>query len=442
VQVQQTTPPSAAGRALAAARETLAPTGPVARPLTWATMAASLSSGLFYTVSALFFTRSVGLAATTVGLGLTVAGAVGVVGSFAAGPLADRLGASRLLLATTLGQGLALLAYVLADSTAAFVATACAAVGLRSMQGTARSALLARTSTGAERVAVRARLRVVTNVFIGLGTVLAGAALVVDTSTAYRATMALAGLLVLASCVPLAALARRQGRTDAAPSAEGRSASAPTTLAPGRSPLRDRTYLSVTALNAVMAMHFGLQTVGVPLWVASHTRAPAVTVSALLVLNTALVALFQVRAARGTDDVRSAGRAVAGAGVLLALACALYAAAGGVGVVLAVALLVGAAVAHTAAEMWGEAGSWGLAFELADERSAGAYQGVSQAGYSLGSMLAPLVVTATAIEHGAAGWAALGAVFVLAGAGTWVLARGAEVSRSRPAAPSGAPAAR
>lgn len=414
--------------ALAAVRATLAPTGPVARPLTAATMASSLSSGLFYTVSALFFTRVVGLDATTVGLGLTVAGAVGVTGSFAAGYLADRLGAPRLLLAATLGQGLALLAYVLAASTTAFVVTACCAVGFRSMQGTARQAVLARTFTGPERVAVRARLRVVTNVFIGLGTVLAGAALLVDTSGAYRATMVVAGLLVLASCHPLARLVRRAAPAELAPPTST-TPTAPTTS--GRSPLRDRTYLAVTGLNAVMAMQFGLQTVGVPLWVVTRTEAPPVTVSALLVLNTALVAALQVRAARGTDDVPSAGRAVARGGALLALACGLYAAAGTVGVLAAVGLLVLAAVAHTAAEMLTEAGSWGLAFELADPRSAGAYQGVSQTGYSIGTMLAPLVVTATAIDRGTPGWALLGAAFATVGVLTWAVARAAARSGQR-----------
>jgi hypothetical protein len=118
-------------------------------------------------------------------------------------------------------------------------------------------------------------------------------------------------------------------------------------------------------------MHFGLQTVGVPLWVASGTTAPPVTVSALLVLNTVLVALFQVRAARGTHDIPAAGRAVASAGAMLAVACALYAAAGLGDAGMAVGVLVLAALAHTAGEMWGEAGSWGVAFGLADERRAG-----------------------------------------------------------------------
>ncbi|MGY1857095.1 MFS transporter [Modestobacter sp. SYSU DS0290] len=420
------------GGPLAGMRETLAPHDPVARALTWATMATSLSSGVFYTVSALFFTRVLGMSATTVGAGLTVAGAAGVAGSLGAGFLADRLGARRLLLLATLGQGLALVAYVGARTTALFIAVACCAVGLRYTQSTARQAVLARSFTGADRVVVRARLRVVTNVFIGLGTVLAGVALLVDTGVAYRAAMLVSGLFVLVSCPPLRRLAR-QGEPVG-------SDGLPDPLAAGTrgpSPLRDRRYLAVTGLSAVMAMHFGLQTVGVPLWVASHTDAPAVTVSALLVLNTVVVALFQVRAARGTDDVRVAGRVVARAGLLLALACAFYAVAGAGGAAVAVAVLVLAVLAHSGAEMWAEAGNWGLAFELADPRSAGAYQGVSQTGYSLGAMLAPLVVTATAIEHGVVGWGVLAAVFAAAGGVTWVIARRVPSGLGPAAGPSG-----
>ncbi|GAA4670573.1 hypothetical protein [Phytohabitans rumicis] len=64
-------------------------------------------------------------------------------------------------------------------------------------------------------------------------------------------------------------------------------------------------------------------------------------------------------------------------------------------------------MAHSLAEVLSEAGSWTLAFELADPDNAGAYQGVSQTGAALGSMLAPLVVTATAIDHGRGGWGVL-----------------------------------
>src|ERR1700754_2008864 len=101
-------------------------------------MSASLSTGLFYSVSALYFTRVIGLSVTTVGLGLTIAGAAGVAASFAGGDAAGRGGAGPLQLWANPVQGLALLAYVFASSALAFTIVACVAVGSRSLQGTAK----------------------------------------------------------------------------------------------------------------------------------------------------------------------------------------------------------------------------------------------------------------------------------------------------------------
>jgi len=397
--------------------QTLFPRDPLQRALTYTTMAASLATGLFFTVSALYFTRVIGLSATTVGLGLTVAGGAGVVAAYAGGRLADRFGADRVQLWTTVVQGLALLAYVWAADLVAFVMVACVAVGARAMQSTAKNTVVARWFTGIERVTVRARQRVVTNVFIGLGTLLAAVALLIGSATAYQVTMAAVAVLTLAAVLPLVGLRDRIEGLGAAMRRPVVTETSGTVIgaAPGRSPLRDRTYLAATALNAVMAMQFGMQTVGVPLWIANATEAPTVMVSVLLVVNTAGVALLQVRAARGTDDLRVAGRTVRRAGALLLAACLLLAAAGEVGAYAAVALLLVGEIALTWAEVAAEAGGWGLAFELADPDNVGAYQGVQQTGYAIAAMAAPTVVTALAIEHGPSGWLALGCIFLVAG---------------------------
>jgi hypothetical protein len=408
----------------------LFPRDPVARSLTLATSAVSVSTGLFYAVSALYFTRILGMSVTTVGLGLTVAGGCGVVASYAAGWASDRIRADAIQRWATVGQGLALLAFVLADDVPGFVVIACFALGLRAAQGTARLALLARWFTGPERVATRAGLRVVTNVCIGLGTAIAGVTLLIDTAVAYRVTMAASGLLVLLASVPLFRLTRAVPELGARlRMRRGPAAGEPR----GRSPLTDRTYLGAVALSSVLAMNFSLQSVGLPLWVAGHTDAPTVVISLLMILNTLCVALLQVPAARGTHDLFVAGRAVRRAGAALALGCGMFAAAAYGGPGTAVALLVLGVLAITIGEVLSEAGGWGLAFELADPRSAGAYQGVSQTGYALASMLAPSVVILTAISHGTPGWAVLGVAFLLAGAGTaWVARRAAATRELRP----------
>jgi MFS family permease len=310
----------------------LHPGDPVERALTWSTVAASLAKGVLYGVSALFFTRVIGVSAATVGVGLTIAGGVGVSAAFVAGYLSDRVGAPRVLLAATLGQGLALVAYLFAGTAVAFCLIACVALGTQSTQRTAQMTLLAQHFTGHDRVAVRARLRVTTNVFIGLGSASAAGALAVGTPSAYLIAMLSSAVLVLASAVPqraLTGLRRPAAGEPVRPS-----------VVPGHSPLRDRTYLAVTALNAIMSIQFGMLTVGVPLWVTGHTRAPAPTVAVLLTLNTVIVALFQVRAARRARDVATSGRAVAHAGLLLVLACLLYAFAASAATALAVGLLL------------------------------------------------------------------------------------------------------
>lgn len=433
--------PSAADKG--GVQQTFFPSDRVARSLTLSTMAFALSSGVFYTVSALYFTRVIGLGATTVGLGLGIAGGVGVLAAYWAGWLSDRVGAHRVQAWATGLNGLAMLAYTLASDAVVFTLVASLAIGMRSASGSSKQAMLARWYTGPERVEVRARMRVVTNVFIGLGTVAAAAALLVDTPAAYLTAMLAVGVLLLLAALPLARLGRQvpelaarmvQHAATEQPLDEGAINKDADEQADGRrrgsSPWRDRRYVAAVACNSVVAMHFGLQTVGVPLWVAT-TEAPTAMVAVLLVLNTVVVAALQVRASRGTHDVRRAGITVRRASWLLAAACVLYALAGYGNLAAACALLVVAALAHSLGEILGEAGGWGMAFELADPQHAGAYQGLSQTGYAVASMVAPALVTATAIEHGTVGWLGLAALFVVAGTAAAAVARGRRPASSR-----------
>ena len=397
---------------------TFRPADPVARALTAASLSLTVANGMFYAVSALLFTRAMGIPAVTVGIGLTVSGAVGVLTSLGAGYLADRVGALRLLTLCVVAQGLSLASFSVVDGVPAFVAVACLATGARQAGASARSALVARSFTGPSRVEMRARLHVVVNVGIGLGTCVAAAALLVDTPAAYRIAVFAVGCVTTTGALPLVRLARstEAARRLAEPAASGPEPDEATqAVSSGRSPFRDPQYLVVVGLTSVFAVHFGLQTVGLPLWIASHTEVPSVMISVLLVLNTVLVALFQVRFARGATTVPSAARTMTRACVVLAVACGLYAAAAVGNVALAVTVLVVAALVHAAAELWGEAGSWTLSFDLADERTAGAYQGLSTMGYAVATMIAPLLVTTTVISHGPAGWAMLAGLFVLVG---------------------------
>ncbi|MEJ3405545.1 MFS transporter [Rathayibacter sp. YIM 133350] len=398
---------------------------PVLRVLVLSTLIGRVGRGIFLSVTVLYFTLVVGLSPLQVAVMMAASSALGVVSSGVAGHLADRLSARRMLMVCMIVEGVGLGGYVFTTTFPFALALACV-VGVFDSAGNAtRMAIVARAFEGGARVNARAILRTVTNIAIGVGAAIGGLALLLNTPTAYRVVMVAAAVVFLAGTGILRRLPRR---VDAAP--RERADGAEKARRQSASPWRDARYLAVTALSAIFGMQFGLAEIGVPLWIAHDTAAPTVVVSVLLILNTIIVIVFQVPLSRGTHDVRRAGTVTGWAGILMAAACVLYLAASGQMVIAAIALLVAAAIAHAFAEVMSQAGGWGLSFELADPRAPGAYQGVFGMGFNLGSMLAPILITA-AIAAGTGGWLVLAVVFLLSAFGTTAIAWRA--SRRHPA---------
>lgn len=282
---------------------------PVVRRLSWIVLVNTLGSGMFMTISALYFTRITGLGVGQVGLGLTVAGVCGVAASLPAGHAADRWGSRRVLIVLCAGQAAAMAGYVLVRGFGAFLVVVCVEVALDRAASTARNTLYADALSPEIRVPGRAYLRAVTNVGIGAGAALAAVGLQADTRNAYVT-------LILADAVSYLAVALMLPTVPVGPH-EARMVTG--TDRPDRwIALRDRPYLAVTVLNALLTLQFAVLTVGIPLWVVRETDAPHAVVGATMLLNTVLVVLFQVRATRYTRNLRQAARACRLAGWLLA----------------------------------------------------------------------------------------------------------------------------
>ncbi|BCY07494.1 MFS transporter [Actinoplanes sp. L3-i22] len=376
---------------------------PVVRRLSWMVLVNTVGNGMFMTASALYFTRFVGLGAGQVGLGLTVAGVCGVAASIPAGRAADRWGSRRVLRTLCVVQAAGMTAYVLVHSFAAFLAVVCLEVIADRAASTARNTLYADALPADTRVTARAYLRAVTNVGIGAGAALAAIALQVDTRPAYLAVILGDAVTYLAVAVILRWIPATPARVHARTGESRRGA------------LSDRPYLLVTALNGVLSLQFAVLTIGIPLWIVRETAAPHALVGATLLLNTVLVVVFQVRAARAARDVRQAARACRIAGLLLAGYCLVVAVSHGLPAVPASVVLLLAVALGTAGEVLSQAGAWLLSYDLAADHATGAYQGVFNAGTSAGLMIAPVVVTGTAIDHAPWGWAVPAALFALSG---------------------------
>ncbi|MFK4101101.1 MFS transporter [Streptomyces sp. NPDC019531] len=412
-------PPKPATRAAG-----LLPADPTLRRATVLTAANSLGNGLYFPLGVLYFTRIVGLDATSVGLGMTGAGLVGVVAGVPAGRAADRWGARRVGAWLWAGTGVATAAYVLVQSYVGFLLAVVCATGLQMASRGVLGAIYADVLPAATRVEARAYLRMVTNVFMGVGGAFGAIALQLDTRGAYVT-------VIVVNAVSFAGPALLLPRLPLAPHALERTGAVAD--APTGSPavdrwraVRDLPYLAVTVLNAILVVQYTMSEVGLPLWIVERTEAPRWTAALLMILNCVLVALLQVRVARRASQVPSAVRAMGWSGLLLAAACAVYALSAGLPAVWAVLALSVGAVVQVFAEVLSAAGGWTLGYELADSRVHGVYQGVFGAGMSAGMMAGPALVTVTAVQHGTAGWAALGVLFAAAGLAVGPAVRWAE----------------
>ena len=392
----------------------LPPAGP-ARRLALAQLANSVGDGAFFVTFALFFTRIVGVPATQFGIGVSLGWVAGLLAGVPLGHLADRRGLRGTAVVLASATALSVVALIAVGMLAgqamplfvvAMCAYACSQAGLHA----ARQALLARLVEPGQRTRTRAYLQSTANAGLAFGAALGGVALWRDTEAAYVTVLgvdavAFAFAAVVLHRLPVVAGAARVHGTAAV--------------------LRDRPYAVIALLHAVLLLNMPLLSWVLPLWIAERTAAPRGMVAAVLVLNTLGVALLQVRVARVVRDVATGARA----GLLLAVACVVFAASGaGSSPWLAVLCLVTAASFQVAGEMLQSAGGWQLSFDLSPPDRHGQYQGLFGSGIALARIVGPALLTTLVVAWGAPGWFVLGGIFALAAALMVPAARWAERS--------------
>ena len=147
--------------------------------------------------------------------------------------------------------------------------------------------------------------------------------------------------------------------------------------------LRDWPYVVIVAITGLFSLHFFVMELGLALYISERTSAPPVMVAVLLILNTACVALFQVRLSRRADSVEAGARALVRGAVWIAAGFALVSLADRGDATFAVAVLVAGSLLHVVGEMIGSGGQWGLQMGLAPHERQGQYQGFAGLGFSV-----------------------------------------------------------
>ncbi|MFE3068101.1 MFS transporter [Streptomyces sp. NPDC059247] len=399
----------------------------IVRTLCLSNFAKTAGHGVLMAVSVLFFTRTVGIPAVQVGLALSIGAAMAMAASIPAGRLADLLGPRNTTVGFLLLLGVFVGAYAFVESFAALVVVTSLALMAESSTDAARGALIAGLIPQEERVRAWSYMRAVSNLGVTLGAAAGAVALWFDNRPAYI------GLLIAGGAMFLIAGAAYTTVPSVAP--VPKESSGPKWVV-----LRDLPYAAVALLNSVLVMNVAILTVALPIWITGHTSAPKWLYSVILILNTIMVVLFQVRAGKGSEDVRGGARTLRRCGVFLAVCCGFFALAADRPVWVAVAALLAGAAVHVIGEMLYSAGSWSLAFGLAPDHAQGQYQGMFGMSTQLGSMVTPALATLLIVQFGWPAWIIFAALLLGAGLAAPAVAAWAERTRE-PATGTGTAAA-
>jgi MFS family permease len=398
------------------------PVEPQERPAARSTLisavaADSLGQGLLISTTTFYMIRVVGLSASEVGVGLTVAAILGILVSGPIGYVADRWNPLVLTVIATVLQGVAVVAYTFIQGMASYLAATVLYASTFAGALVTGAAMLPTIVPAAHRVRMRATTRVTSNIGISFGVALGGLAVGLGSRTVYHLLFGLTAVGLLLSAYFFSRLRRFQVPVEATePAGAAPSAAEAPAATSAATVLKDKPYLTITILSALLAIHDGLLTVALPLWISKSLHAPAWIYSVAIGVNTVAVVLLQIPFSRSSDTAKGAGRALRLSGLALAVACLLWAGAGQTHTEwLAVGFLLAGSLAHVVGEITSSAGGWGLSYELAPEGAHGKYQGVFGTGQQMTNAIVPVLAGVFLLKAGMAGWMVVGGVLLVAG---------------------------
>lgn len=372
-------------------------------------------TGVWLTTSTILMVRVVHLHPAQVGLGLTGGGMLGLAAVWPVTTATRRWPVRWVAVTLYLLRGLFFLSFLFVRSAPTYyVATALVAIVNRPATSV-NQVLVSRYVPEELRTSTLATMHVATNTGLMTGSLLASVALLLPSRTSMDAVVLANSLsFLLAAWQVGRAAAGPQARAGGAASGSGRAARA------ARAGWLTWRFLSVTIGCGVLALLFPLFNVEIPLWLTTKTQVPAITVSALFLLNTVLVVLLQSRLTRWAIGIRNGVRAGAVAGVCVICCCGVLAALPGLVTWVAAGGFVLAAVLLTLGEMNQGSAAWTLSFGLSPEAERTRALALFNTGQAAAFVVGPALCTSVTAWAGRAGFAVLAAT-VAAGIGCVIL---------------------
>ncbi|MGY1439953.1 MFS transporter [Streptomyces reniochalinae] len=357
-------------------------------------------SGMYLPLSLLYFHHVTGLPLTQVGAIVTTAAVIGLVSNPVAGVLIDRFSARAVLVGGYVLRASAFCTYPLVDNgVAVFAVVLPVALGDTSYPPAIQS-FVAEIVQGTARDKLLALQRSLRNAGLGMGGLLAGAALALDESGFYVVVFgAAAGYLLSAALL-----------STIRPTAPARQPGARVSRKGGYLLVaRNRPFLGLTLLNIPTAFGYTVLSVALPVYVTRELDAPVSLVGVLFAVNTVGIAVLQVPVTRILVRYRRTRAVALGAGVF-ALSFVMFAVLGSVST--GAALIAGvftATGAFTAGELLHGATASALVAQAAPEETRGRHLAVYQLSWAVPIALAPTVLTALLSLSSLAMWLLLAA---------------------------------
>lgn len=342
-------------------------------------------SGMYLPLSLLYFHFMIGLPLPQVGAIMTAAAVVGLLSNPLAGVLVDRYGARAVVVGGYLLRASGFACYPFVDSAWTMaLAVGVVAFGDYSFPPSIQS-FIAEIVTGAERDGLLAAQRCIRNAGLGVGALLAGAALAVSNDAAFHVIVLGTGALfvVAASLIRGIPVPRTAGTAAAAPVRRGY-----------RLVARNRPFLGLTLLNIPTAFGYMVLAVSLPVYVTQELGASNSLPGVLYAVNTVGIAALQIPLTRRLTRYRRT-RVVASGGAVFCLAFVSFAVLGqlssGAGLLVAV---FAATALFTVGELMHGATASALVASAAPEATRGRHLAMYQLSWAVPTALAPAVLTA------------------------------------------------
>ncbi|WP_405450471.1 MFS transporter [Streptomyces achromogenes] len=365
----------------------------------------ALGTGCYLAVAPLYLLKVAGLSASETGVAFSVSAVVGMVCSVFVGR-ASELTRVRHLLPWLYGvQGVCFLLFPLMGSLATALVVMSVVATAERATAPVRAALISDIA-GADRHLCIARMRTVQNVSFAAAGLLVIPVLVGDGRSGYTAVTVINTLSFFVAAFFLTAV---------------RPPEKERVQADGRQPqrlwtaLRDRRVLTSMTVDAILYLHVSVFLYLLPVWIATETRLPKVTISVVFVANAVVVGFLQTRVSKGLDSIATGRRAMIAAAWLLTGSCLFLLVVPRFPAFPAAAFFTVAMVLLTAAEMLHSGGRWAVSLELAPPDRRASFLATFNMGLNVQTILGPMFLTAVVLGHDATGWLGLGGIFLVAG---------------------------